>query len=210
MMHFLDISSIAFTIMGYPISYVELIGTLFGFVSVYYATKADILTWPTGIVNEFFLFLLFYQVHLYADMSLQVYFFIITLYGWHKWKRYQTVQTVSRMSAKRRLLSFAILLLSVLVIGVFFSNIHIYLPHLFKVQASYPFVDTFVMVASIFATILLAQKKIETWYLWIAVDIISVVLYSLKEVYFLSLEYLVFLGLATKGLIDWNKQLNNG
>ena len=76
-MHFFDIASAAFTVIGYPISYVELIGTLFGLISVYFASRANILTWSTGIVNEVFLFILFFQVHLYADMFLQVYFFVL-------------------------------------------------------------------------------------------------------------------------------------
>lgn len=74
-MSFFDIENIAFQILNYPISYVEFIGALFGLVSVYLAAKANILTWGTGIVNELFLFILFFQVQLYADMLLQVFFF---------------------------------------------------------------------------------------------------------------------------------------
>ena len=82
-----DINNIACEIIGYQISYVELIGTLFGFISVYLATKTNILTWATGIINELFLFILFFQVQLYADMFLQVFFFVVTLYGWYNWKQ---------------------------------------------------------------------------------------------------------------------------
>jgi len=73
-MIFFDINNIAFTVLNYPISYVELIGTLFGFISVYLAAKANILTWSTGIINELFLFIMFFQIQLYADMFLQIYF----------------------------------------------------------------------------------------------------------------------------------------
>lgn len=89
-MNFFDTKNIAFQILDYPLSYVELIGTLFGFLSVYLATRANILTWATGIINELFLFILFFQVQLYADMFLQIYFFIITLYGWYKWNSKKT------------------------------------------------------------------------------------------------------------------------
>jgi nicotinamide mononucleotide transporter len=59
---FIDIKNIAFEILGYPISYVELLGTIFGLISVYFASRANILTWATGIVNELFFYILFYQV----------------------------------------------------------------------------------------------------------------------------------------------------
>jgi len=47
-MQFFEIDNIAFEAIGYPISYVELIGTLFGLISVYLASRANIFTWPTG------------------------------------------------------------------------------------------------------------------------------------------------------------------
>jgi nicotinamide mononucleotide transporter len=65
------------------------------------------------------------------------------------------------------------------------------------------------MVSSIIATVLLARKKVENWYLWITVDIVCVGLYFKKGVYFLSLEYIIFLGLASYGLYNWRKQLKN-
>ena len=86
-MAFFDINNIAFEITGYQVSYLEMIGTSFGLLSVYFASRANILTWTTGIINELFLFILFFQVQLYADMFLQVYFFVVTLYGWYNWKQ---------------------------------------------------------------------------------------------------------------------------
>jgi len=208
-MYFFDIENVAFQIMGYPISYVELIGTLFGIVSIYFATRANILTWPTGIVNELFLFILFFQVQLYADMFLQVYFFIVTIYGWYQWKSKKNQVDISVVNLRSRIILIFSIISLTLVFGFLFSNIHTYLPAYFKIKASFPFIDSFVMVLSIVATVLLAKKKIENWYLWICVDLICVFLYYKKAVYFLSLEYLIFLGLASYGFYHWKKQLSN-
>jgi nicotinamide mononucleotide transporter len=201
--------NIAFQFLGYPISYVELIGTLFGLFSVYFASRANILTWGTGIVNEVFLFILFFQVQLYADMFLQVYFFIVTIYGWYNWKTNIAEKMISEINFRNKLLLAAAIFIFSLLSGFLFSNIHLYLPEYFKVKAAYPFIDSFVMVSSIVATVLLAKKIIENWYLWIAVDLVCVVLYFKKGVYFLSLEYFIFLGLASYGLYHWKKQLSN-
>jgi nicotinamide mononucleotide transporter len=194
-MNFFEIQNIAFQVLGYPISYVELIGTLFGLVSVYFASKANILTWGTGIVNEVFLFILFFQVQLYADMFLQIYFFVVTLYGWYKWNVKTSENKISETSFRNKIFLAVTILIGTLISGFLFTNIHLYLPAYFKIQAAYPFIDSFVMVSSIVATILLAKKKIENWYLWVAVDLVCVVLYFKKGVYFLSLEYFIFLGL---------------
>lgn len=206
-MDFFEIQNIALQVLDYPISYVELIGTLFGLISVYFASKANILTWSTGIVNEIFLFILFFQVQLYADMFLQVYFFIVTLYGWRNWKTNTKEKIISEINFRNKLRLAAAITIFSLLSGFLFRNIHVYLPNIFKVKAAYPFIDSFIMVSSIIATVLLARKKIENWYLWIAVDIICVGLYLKKGVCFLSFEYFIFLGLASYGLYNWKKHL---
>lgn len=208
-MRFFDIGNIAFSIIGYPISYVEMVGTLFGLISVYYASRANILTWGTGIINEVFLFILFFQVQLYADMFLQAYFFIVTIYGWYNWNTSKAKSHITVISTKARWALTVVVIAGALLAGLLISNIHIYLPGYFKISAAYPFTDSLVMVLSIVATILLAKKKLENWYLWILIDAICVVLYLKKSVYFLSLEYLIFLGLAIYGAINWKKQLVN-
>ncbi|OQP56087.1 nicotinamide mononucleotide transporter [Niastella yeongjuensis] len=209
-MHFFDITNVAIAVMGYPVSYVELIGTLFGLISVFYASRANIVTWPTGIINELFLFILFFQVQLYADMFLQVYFFIVTIYGWYHWKTSTVEKKVSATTGKGRLFLLAAAVLGTVAFGCLFRHIHILLPAFFTTPAAYPFADSFVMVLSILATVLLARKKIENWVLWITGDVVCVVLYFKKEIYFLSLEYLIFLGLASYGLYHWNKTLKHG
>lgn len=209
-MTFFDIKNIAFEIIEYPISYVELIGTLFGLISVYFASKANILTWATGIINELSLFILFFQVQLYADMFLQIFFFIVTLYGWYNWKQKPKQNSITSISQKTKLWIVITIILGTIIAGYLFANIHLYLPIYFKTEASFPFVDSFVMVLSVIATILLAGKKIETWYLWIVVDIVCVFLFFKKGIVFLGIEYLIFLGLATYGLLNWKKELHNG
>ncbi len=205
-----DINNIVFVILGYQISYIELIGTLFGLLSVYFASRTNILTWATGIFNELFLFILFFQVQLYADMVLQVYFFIVTLYGWYNWKQMPNKNNITTIDFKSKIWMIASILLGTLISGILFTNIHLYLPQYFKTEAAYPYADSFVMVLSILATVLLAQKKIETWYLWIVVDLVCVLLFYKKGIIFLTFEYFVFLGFATYGLLFWKKQLNNG
>lgn len=209
-MNLFDIENIAFEVLNYPISYVELIATLFGLISVYLATRANILTWSTGIVNELFLFILFFQVQLYADMFLQVYFFVITLYGWYNWKNKSKEHNITSIDLRSKLWLSFIIILSTLIAGYLFSKIHLYLPLYFKIEASYPYADSWVMVLSIIATVLLAKKKIETWYLWIIVDLVCVCLFFKKGIIFLGLEYLIFLGLASYGLLNWKRQLSNG
>ena len=209
-MNILDINNIAFEILAYPVSYLELIGTLFGLFSVYFASKANILTWSTGIVNVIFFAALFYQVHLYADMFLQFYFFVVTIYGWVNWKSKTDDNKITESNTSTKILLGLAIMIGTGISGFLFSNIHTYLPTYFETPTSFPYADSFIMVSSIVATIMLAKKKIETWYLWITVDVVATMLYCSKGIYFLSLEYLIFLMLASYGLLNWKKELKNG
>lgn len=209
MTYLLAILNSSFQIFDYELSFIELMGTLFGLLSVYLATKQNILTWGTGLVNEIFLFVLFFQIQLYADMFLQLFFLFTTLYGWYNWKSKTNFVKISQLSLKAKSLIIIGIIAGTLTFGNIFTRIHLVFPDYFKIQAAYPIVDSFVMFSSMIATFLLAKKKIENWYLWIAIDLVCIVLYYKKGVYFLSFEYLIFLVLATYGYFNWNKLLNN-
>ena len=92
-----------------------------------------------------------------------------------------------------------------IIIGYLIKNIHFYLPAIFTNPASFPFIDTFVALSSIIATILLAKKIIENWILWISVDIICVFLYAKKNIMFISIEYAIFFCIASYGFYSWIK-----
>lgn len=204
--YFLSIDCIALTILGSPISYLEVIATLFGLLSVFYAARGNILTWPTGIVNECGFFLLFYQVHLYADMFLQVVFFIVTLYGWHQWKLEKTEKCLNSLELKIFASLALITVMTSFVLGQIIIQLHNFQPSLFSTPAEHPFFDSYVAAASICAIILLARRTIESWIFWIAVDIICIGLFVSQEIYLVAVEYFIFLMMAIFGLYSWRKQ----
>src|SRR5688500_11296213 len=84
-MNFFDIDQIFFTIWGYEMSYLEFFGTIAGAIAVCLSAKANVWSWPIGLINVTLFFFLFYQVQLYPDMFLQVFFFITNIMGWWRW-----------------------------------------------------------------------------------------------------------------------------
>src|SRR5258708_9605808 len=84
-MNFFSIKNIFFTALGYPMSYLEFFGTVAGAIAVWLSARANIWSWPIGLINVTLFFFLFFQVQLYPDMFLQVFFFITNLIGWLRW-----------------------------------------------------------------------------------------------------------------------------
>lgn len=214
--NFLSVDTIFFTFINYPMSYLEFFGTIFTGWSVFLAAKNKILTWPVGLVGILLYGFLFYQIHLYSDLLEQAYYFVTTFCGWYLWlkpKRLTDTDTDNQELKVRTLnqnaylgYAFVILILTFLL-GLFMSNIHLLLPVYFPVAASFAYLDSFTTILSFAATILLVQRKIENWHLWIVVDIIGIWLYYQKGVSFLSLLYLAFLINAFYGLGKWKKVL---
>lgn len=201
----LDVKETFFIVLGHNVSYVEFIGTLFGLISVFLAARANILTWPTGIINAVFFLAIFYQIQLYSDMFLQLYFCGMGVYGWFTWKyRAEHRQNAIRTLTNSHRLRLAAFIAAVtLVLGTLISQIHLLLPQIFEKPASYPYIDTFIAVSSVLAVILLARRIFETWVLWILVDITSIGLYSVKGVKLIAVEYVIFLCLAMLGVFSW-------
>ena len=192
-------------VLGYPLRFLELFGTLTGLVTVWLAARAHILTWPTGLVNNLAFFLLFYQVQLYADMLLQVYFFVISLYGWWHWQRSPgtTTGNISVLTLRQRIWLGMGAGVAAALLGFGMSGIHRHLPRLFPQPAAYPYAHAFTTVLSILATGVMARKKIECWVLWILVDGVSIGLYSLRSIQLIALEYAVFLIICIFGFTQW-------
>ena len=200
-----DVKETFFTIFEHPVSYVEFIGTVLGLISVFLAARANIFTWPTGIANAIFFLVIFYQIHLYSDMFLQMYFCGMGVYGWFTWKYKAEHQqsAIRTLSNSQRLQLAGFIAAVTLVIGTLISKIHLLLPQIFDHPASYPYIDTFVAISSVLAVILLARRIFETWVLWVLVDITSIGLYSVKGVKLIALEYVIFLALAVLGVASW-------
>jgi nicotinamide mononucleotide transporter len=209
-MNYLSVETIFFTIFDYPMSYIEFFGTILNLASVYLVARKNILTWPIGLVAVIVFGLLFYQIRLYGDFIEQIYYFFSSLYGWWVWTRKGDTADESLISWSNKT-SLLYWIAATLVVSAIFSwaiaNLHIGLPNFFPEATTYPALDGFTTVASFVAMILMAHKKIECWVYWIVVDVIAVWLYYVKGVYFISLLYLIFLGLASFGLINWLKQM---
>lgn len=202
-----DVKEVFFTVFGHNVSYVEFIGTVLGLISVFLAARANIFTWPTGIANAIFFLVIFYQIQLYSDMFLQMYFCGMGVYGWFSWKRRAELhQSAIRTLTNTNRVRLAALIAAVtLLIGTLISQIHLLVPQIFEKPASYPYIDTFIAVSSVLAVILLARRIFETWVLWILVDITSIGLYSVKGVKLIALEFVIFLGLAVLGILSWHR-----
>lgn len=208
-----DVQHTLFSILGYQMSFIELIATLTGLVAVILSSLENIWSWIIGLVNVALAFLMFYQIQLYPDMFLQVFFFITNIIGFWQWKFPKKEEAnkleelrITKLSVRHFSLLTAGGIAATLAMGSFAKNLHEIAPNLFSLPSAFPYMDSFTTVMSIVATFMLIRKKVEAWWIWLVVDIIATYMYYIKEVKLYALLYFVFVIIAAFGAIEWTKR----
>jgi nicotinamide mononucleotide transporter len=205
-----NIDTILFEALGYRMSLLELLATLTGLAAVWLAARSNIMTWLFALINAVLFFILFYQVNLYSAMALQVFFFCNALYGWYNWRKSENgdKKPVTMLIHKQRVIWLAVIILGAFALGTIMTRIHIWLPDLFPERASFVYTDAMIAVMSIVASLLLAKLKLENWILWILVNLMSVAMYTMKGVMLVSIQYVIFLVMATYGFVEWKRKVS--
>jgi nicotinamide mononucleotide transporter len=183
-------------------SYIEILGVLTGLIYLYFSVKQIIWLWPFGILTSLLYMYVFYNAGFYADMSLQIYYFFISIYGWFHWLKGNKDSSrglkVSSISKKEWLIYILITILLTIIFGVILSHLH---------GSNLPYWDAFTTSASVIATWMLARKIIENWLWWVVIDIVSLGMYLYKGLYPTLLLFAFYTTMAIIGYLQWKKDL---
>lgn len=182
-------------------SAIEWIAVICGVASVLYSMRENILVYPTGIVSVVIYVYLAFQYKLYADMGVNGYYFIMSVYGWYYWTNTDGEKeqvSVTLNSVKENLYSLGILLGSFLVLALALKNF---------TDSDVPIWDATTTAFAILGMWLMARKKLENWIAWIITDLISIPLYFYKGLILTSFQFVIFTVLATMGYFAWRKSL---
>lgn len=189
------------SIFGQLTTMTEIMGIVTGITGVWLTMKRSILCFPVGIVNVIIYAYLFFSdgIRLYADGLLQCIYVGLLIFGWINWgKMDETKPVVERINFASLRKCILISLAGFIVLGYFFKN---------YTNASLPWLDSALTIASLAAQWMIAKKFIENWWVWIVADLIYIPLYYYKSLPLTALLYAVFLVLAVMGLLSWQKQL---
>ena len=181
------------------VDWVEVIGFVSGALCVWLLVKRNIWTFPVGMVNYVFFFILFIGAGLYADAGLQVVYFGLACLGWYWWLRGGDYHTGVEVHEASRL-QLALCGVAVLAIA---AAIHWLLRA--YTDSTVAGLDALTTSMSLVAQFMLSRKWIANWWLWIAVDVIYIPLYIYKGLWLTAGLYGVFLAMCVAGLIEWRR-----
>lgn len=187
-------TSSAFEILGYQLTYLELFATVTSLVGVCLSVIGARITWPWWVGGSVLYGLLFWQWELYASAMLQVVFIIAGIWGWFGWG--PSGAKPATLKVRERIIWALLLLAGWLLLTPLFSNI----------GAAATTLDTFILVGSLVAQILMVLEKYEAWVIWFVVDIVGTVHYYRQDLWFTSVLYAVFTVVAVIGFRRWLRE----
>lgn len=181
----------------------ELIATLTGVASVYFSYKKNILTYFFGLISVTLYIFIFFNAGIYADMGINVFYFVMSVYGWINWnqlfKRNESFKAI-RLHFQQNVFFF---LMTMVVWIVIFFILKRY------TDSNVPFLDSFTAAFFVTGMILMTFKSIENWIYLIIGNLVSIPLFIYKELYISAVFFLILTVFACLGIISWKKTINN-
>lgn len=178
-------------------NWLEWVAAGLGVINVALVVRRSVWNYPFGLAMVSLYFVVFAEARLYSDALLQVFFFVVQLYGWRNWVRAKAeageVQ-VGLLTVRERIGWSAATLAASLAWGLGMARF---------TDAAAPIVDAGVAGFSVSAQILMARRKLENWVVWIGVDIVAIGLYASRGLALTAGLYGLFLLLATVGFFQW-------
>ena len=183
----------------------EYIAVFSGIISVWFSRKEKILVYPTGLINTIIYTWLSFNSHLLGEASVNFYYTIMSIYGWILWSKRNAQQEhlVQISFSDKKWWQWQLLFFV-----SFYLTIYFLLTYLKKdfAPGAIPWADAIASATAYTGMWLMAKKKVESWYWWIATNIASIPLYFVKGLVFTSVYYFVLLIMAIAGLMEWKKR----
>lgn len=175
----------------------EIVATIFTLLCVYWSVNKNILTWLASIVGAVAYMYIFVEQNMWAQSVLQIVFIAQSLYGWVNWSKNTDDNSVLKIeslkSNRTELLNvfyFPLLWVSCFLISFYTSS-------------KYIWVDSMLTTLSITATYYMSKRIIESWYIWIFVNVAYIILFITLSLYLSAVLYLILLILSFRGLKEW-------
>ena len=184
-------------------SFIEVFGFITGAACVAMLVRQNIWNWPLGIANNLVFIVLFYRTGLYADVGLQGFYILISIYGWWSWLhggRGHGALTVSRVKPVIGALLVLVVAGSTTLLAWLLRR---------YTNSTVPVLDSLITALSLVAQFMMTRKWIENWPVWIVANCLSVSLLIYKGLYVASALYLVYQVLCVMGLLEWRRALNH-
>jgi nicotinamide mononucleotide transporter len=188
---------ILFTAWNYPVTILEVAAVITSLTGVWLGTSGARFTWPWWVTGSILYGFLFLQYDLIASAALQLVFVAGGIWGWFGWGK--SGAKPESLKNKERVIWLLALVVSWILLA----------PALASIGAAGTWLDSFILLGSLIAQILMVREKFEAWPIWFVVNIVATIHYARQGLWFTSLLYVVFTIVALVGWRKWQIKAKN-
>ena len=194
----------------------ELAAVLTSLLYVVLAAKGNVWCWPAAFISTAIYTAIFYDVYLFMDSLLQVYYLLMAVYGWFCWQKNKQMPVNNAGPLKQEqgadieqggegIQSWGAMLHLKVIAGL--AVISLGLGYLMAnyTQAHFPYLDSATTVFAVFATYLVAKKVLENWLYWVVIDLVSIYLYLEKDLTPTAVLFGLYVLIAAYGYYHWRQ-----
>ncbi len=179
----------------------EIVAVVCAVLYVVLVVQENIWCWFFAFVSTALFIYLFHSVTLLSESVLNVYYLLMAVYGWMQWRSKDEKEEliIQHWSIK----SHGVILLSSVVLTPIIGYL------MASLGAAFPYLDAFVAILSVLATVMVTKKVFENWYYWLLIDSLSIYLFWQKQLYFVAALYVIYIFLIFVGIKAWRKKLHH-
>jgi len=177
----------------------EIVAVVFAIAYLLLAIAESIWCWPAALVSTLIYVFLFFDVNLYMESALQIFYIAMAIYGWIVWRHHKDASAdihISTWSFATHLKVMVLVTILVIVSALSLEN---------NTDAAYPWLDSFTTWGAVVTTWMVARKILENWIYWLVIDSVSIFLYIQRDLYLTALLFAVYVILCFVGFHQWHK-----
>jgi len=181
-------------------SWLELVAVIFAIFYLVLAVRENSLCWYAAFISTSIFLVIFWQVKLYMESGLQVYYLAMAIYGWYEWTRGGTKHAgiaITTWSSRTHVVVLFAIMAATLISGQLLQTYS---------DAGLPYLDSFTTWASVVTTYMVAKKVLENWLYWLVIDSVAIYLYLDRELYYTALLFVAYVFIAIFGFFMWRRE----
>jgi nicotinamide mononucleotide transporter len=178
--------------------WVEMLAAVLALAYLWLAILQRRSCWVAAFVSSCLYVWVLFGAGLYMESALNAFYAAMAIYGYRQWSRGAGGLRISRWPVARNAVGLLVIVGAALVSAFFLRRF---------TAAAWPFVDSMVTWASVFATWLVARKVYENWHWWLVIDSVSLCLYFNRRLYLTMALFGLYLVMILAGMREWRRDL---
>lgn len=177
----------------------EALGVALAILYLLLVIRQNIWCWFCAALSTAIYTYVMFDVRLYMEAALNVFYFAMAIYGWRVWMQGGAgvvARPVTRWAPRLHLIAILSIVLLSAATGYLLEQ---------RTDAAFPYIDSLSTWGAIWATFLVARKVLENWWYWLVIDLTMAIVFWIKGLELTALLFVIYLFMIPFGMLSWSR-----